>query len=176
MSSSNSRCAACKFLRRKCSQDCVFAPYFPPDQPQKFANVHKVFGASNVAKLLNDLRPVQREDAVNSLAYEADARLRDPVYGCVGLISILQDQLKQVQGDLINAKKELANYRTSAVLPYNMLPMLGLCLNQDHGAMPLVMHDHPQKQHLMEAQQLAVAEWEQQEMLRPCKQEQQRRV
>ncbi|KAD5961019.1 hypothetical protein E3N88_12492 [Mikania micrantha] len=58
------------------------------------------------------------EDAVNSLAYEADARLRDPVYGCVGLISILQRRLKQVQNDLEHAKRELANYiGPSAVLP-----------------------------------------------------------
>ncbi|KHN36206.1 LOB domain-containing protein 36 [Glycine soja] len=34
-SSSNSPCAACKFLRRKCTQECVFAPYFPPDNPQR---------------------------------------------------------------------------------------------------------------------------------------------
>lgn len=52
----------------------LFAPYFPPDQPQKFANVHKIFGASNITKLLHDLPLSQREDAVNSLAYEADAR------------------------------------------------------------------------------------------------------
>ncbi|GFZ05773.1 LOB domain-containing protein 4 [Actinidia rufa] len=45
-------CAACKLLRRRCAQDCVFAPYFPADEPQKFASVHKVFGASNVNKML----------------------------------------------------------------------------------------------------------------------------
>ncbi|XP_049375098.1 LOB domain-containing protein 36-like isoform X2 [Solanum verrucosum] len=121
MSSSNSPCAACKFLRRKCTQqECVFAPYFPPDQPQKFENVHKVFGRSNVAKLLNELNATQREDAANSLAYEAEYRLRDPVYGCVGLISILQHKLKQVQDDLLNAKKDLATY----IGPQAMLPML----------------------------------------------------
>ncbi|CAI0375457.1 unnamed protein product [Linum tenue] len=53
-SSQSSPCAACKFLRRKCTAECVFAPYFPPDQPAKFASVHRVFGASNVAKLLNE--------------------------------------------------------------------------------------------------------------------------
>ncbi|KAM3757171.1 hypothetical protein ACB098_02G168200 [Castanea mollissima] len=135
MSSSNSPCAACKFLRRKCTQECVFAPYFPPDQPQKFANVHKVFGASNVAKLLNELNAAQREDAVNSLAYEAEARLRDPVYGCVGLISILQHRLKQVQTDLYNAKKELATY----IGPQAMLPILqppGFIPQQHHPANP----------------------------------------
>lgn len=47
-----SPCAACKLLRRRCAEDCVFAPYFPADQPHKFASVHKVFGASNVNKLL----------------------------------------------------------------------------------------------------------------------------
>lgn len=50
-----SPCAACKLLRRRCAQDCVFAPYFPADEPQKFANVHKVFGASNVNKMLQVL-------------------------------------------------------------------------------------------------------------------------
>ncbi|XP_009779520.1 protein ASYMMETRIC LEAVES 2-like [Nicotiana tabacum] len=109
--SSYSPCAACKFLRRKCQPECVFAPYFPPDQPQKFANVHKIFGASNVTKLLNELQPHQREDAVNSLAYEADMRLRDPVYGCVGVISLLQHQLRQLQLDLSCAKSELSKYQ-----------------------------------------------------------------
>ncbi|XWS42995.1 hypothetical protein CRYUN_Cryun16bG0062300 [Craigia yunnanensis] len=114
-SSSNSPCAACKFLRRKCQPECVFAPYFPPDQPQKFVNVHKVFGASNITKLLNELHPSQREDAVNSLAYEADMRLRDPVYGCVGVISLLQHQLRQLQMDLTCAKSELSKYQSLGI-------------------------------------------------------------
>ncbi|KAL4353292.1 hypothetical protein GQ457_06G024310 [Hibiscus cannabinus] len=114
-SSSNSPCAACKFLRRKCQTECVFAPYFPPDQPQKFVNVHKVFGASNITKLLNELHPSQREDAVNSLAYEADMRLHDPVYGCVGVISVLQHQLRQLQMDLSCAKSELSKYQSLGI-------------------------------------------------------------
>ncbi|OMO51103.1 hypothetical protein COLO4_37818 [Corchorus olitorius] len=110
MSSAKSPCAACKILRQKCTQECVLAPYFPPDNPQKFATVHKVFGKSNVAKILNELSVSQREEAVNSLSYEAEYRLRDPVYGCVGLISILQQRLKQLQYDLHFAKKELATF------------------------------------------------------------------
>ncbi|KAK3023969.1 hypothetical protein RJ639_042859 [Escallonia herrerae] len=188
MSSTNSPCAACKFLRRKCTQECVFAPYFPPDQPQKFANVHKVFGASNVAKLLNDLQTSQREDAVNSLAYEAEARLRDPVYGCVGLIFILQQRLKQVQHDLFNAKKELSNYigpsamlpmlqhpgymhpnnpSSSAVMQYNMQPMLGLPAGPSH----FMIREPQHHQQMMEAQQLAAAR-EQQQMMRSYEQQQ----
>ncbi|RWV87780.1 hypothetical protein GW17_00050192 [Ensete ventricosum] len=67
-----SPCAACKFLRQKCQPESVFAPYFPPDQPQKFVHVQRVFGASNVTKLLHELHPYKREDVVNSLAYKAD--------------------------------------------------------------------------------------------------------
>jgi len=103
-------CAACKFLRRKCLPGCVFAPYFPPEEPQKFANVHKVFGASNVTKLLNELLPHQREDAVSSLAYEAEARVKDPVYGCVGAISVLQRQVHRLQKELDAAHAELLRY------------------------------------------------------------------
>ncbi|XP_004500020.1 uncharacterized protein [Cicer arietinum] len=110
MSSSNSPCAACKFLRQKCTQECYFAPYFSPDNPQRFASVHRVFGASKVAKLLKELHAEDREDAVKSLAYEAESRIRDPVYGCVGFISVLQQRLKEIRNELQIAKKELLNY------------------------------------------------------------------
>ncbi|CAN4090696.1 unnamed protein product [Withania somnifera] len=107
---SNPPCAACKFLRRKCVPSCVFAPYFPPEEPIKFTTVHKVFGASNVSKLLNEIQPHQREDAVNSLAYEAEARLKDPVYGCVGAISVLQRQVLRLQKELDATNADLMRY------------------------------------------------------------------
>ncbi|XP_073123890.1 LOB domain-containing protein 25-like [Henckelia pumila] len=116
-SSYNSPCAACKFLRRKCMPGCIFAPYFPPEEPQKFANVHKIFGASNVTKLLNELLPHQREDAVNSLAYEAEARVRDPVYGCVGAISFLQRQVERLQKELDAANADLIRFACNDVIP-----------------------------------------------------------
>ncbi|KAF5743741.1 putative Protein LATERAL ORGAN BOUNDARIES [Tripterygium wilfordii] len=116
-SSYNSPCAACKFLRRKCMPGCIFAPYFPPEEPQKFANVHKIFGASNVTKLLNELLPHQKEDAVNSLAFEAEARIRDPVYGCVGAISFLQRQVQRLQKELDAANADLVRYACNSLPP-----------------------------------------------------------
>lgn len=109
----NAPCAACKFLRRKCIQGCVFSPYFPPEDPTKFANVHKIFGASNVSKLLNEIAPHQREDAVNSLAYEAEARLKDPVYGCVGAISVLQRQVLRLQKELDATNADLIRFSSN---------------------------------------------------------------
>ncbi|XP_058198783.1 LOB domain-containing protein 12 [Rhododendron vialii] len=103
----SSPCASCKLLRRRCAKDCVFAPYFPPDDPHKFAIVHKVFGASNVSKMLQELPLHQRSDAVSSLVFEANARLRDPVYGCVGAISFLQNQVSQLQMQLTVAQAEI---------------------------------------------------------------------
>ncbi|RID44057.1 hypothetical protein BRARA_I00878 [Brassica rapa] len=120
MASSNSPCSACKFLRRRCTRECVFAPHFPADQPNKFSWVHKAFGASNVAKLLSELTFNQREDAVTSLVYEAETRIQDPVYGCVGLISLQQQRLKQIQRDTDVARRELATY----IGPQAMLPIL----------------------------------------------------
>ncbi|GAB2274274.1 LOB domain-containing protein 12 [Dionaea muscipula] len=103
----NSPCASCKLLRRRCAADCIFAPYFPPDDPQRFYIVHKVFGASNVSKILQDTPVHWRADAVSSLVFEANARMRDPVYGCVGVISYLQNQVVQLQKQLAVARAEI---------------------------------------------------------------------
>ncbi|KAK6932985.1 Lateral organ boundaries, LOB [Dillenia turbinata] len=113
---SSSSCAACKFLKRRCTPNCIFAPYFRSDEPTKFAKVHKVFGASNVSKILSEVPEEQREDAVNSLAYEAEARLRDPVYGCIGAIAMLQKKMVELQHDLTIARARLAHYASSSPL------------------------------------------------------------
>ncbi|AQK38954.1 uncharacterized protein LOC100501207 [Zea mays] len=106
-SRSRSPCASCRMLRQQCTQECVFAPYFPAEEPHKFAIVHKVFGGSNVFKLLQELPAHQRGDAVSSMVYEANVRTRDPVYGCVGAISVLQQQISQLQMQFSMARAEI---------------------------------------------------------------------
>ena len=94
MSSSGSPCGACKFLRRKCANGCVFAPYFCHDQgAPHFAAIHKVFGASNASKILSNLPISDRCEAAITISYEAQARLQDPIYGCVSHIFALQQQV-----------------------------------------------------------------------------------
>ncbi|GJZ64800.1 LOB domain-containing protein 15, partial [Tanacetum coccineum] len=102
-----------KLLRRRCAQECPFSPYFSPHEPQKFASVHKVFGASNVSKLLMEVPENQRADAANSLVYEANVRLRDPVYGCMGAISALQHQVQSLQAELNAVRSEILRYKYS---------------------------------------------------------------
>ncbi|KGN47298.1 LOB domain-containing protein 1 [Cucumis sativus] len=104
-----SPCAACKILRRRCAERCVLAPYFPPSEPAKFAIAHRVFGASNIIKFLQELPESQRADAVSSLVYEASARVRDPVYGSAGAICQLQKQVNELQAQLAKAQAEVVN-------------------------------------------------------------------
>ncbi|XP_002530212.2 LOB domain-containing protein 1 [Ricinus communis] len=88
-------CAACRMLRRRCDNNCVLAPYFPYEI-ENFAGVHKVFGASNVIKMIQMVEETRREDAVKAIIYEATARLRDPVYGCAGTIFHLQKMVHEL--------------------------------------------------------------------------------
>ncbi|PKI40607.1 hypothetical protein CRG98_039017, partial [Punica granatum] len=61
----------------------------------------------------------QRADAANSLVYEANVRLRDPVYGCMGAISALQQQVQSLQAELNAVRAEILKYkyREANVLP-----------------------------------------------------------
>ncbi|CAK9153023.1 unnamed protein product [Ilex paraguariensis] len=105
-------CGACKFLRRKCISGCIFAPHFSSDQgAARFAAVHKVFGASNVSKLLLHIPINRRQDAVVTISYEAQARLSDPVYGCVSTILALQQQVASLQAELAMVQNQLINSR-----------------------------------------------------------------
>ncbi|KAK9035405.1 hypothetical protein V6N11_077447 [Hibiscus sabdariffa] len=49
-----------------------------------------------------------RCEAVVTIAYEAQARIRDPVYGCVAHIFALQQQVASLQAQLTQVKAQLA--------------------------------------------------------------------
>ncbi|KAI3822655.1 hypothetical protein L1987_10250 [Smallanthus sonchifolius] len=103
-------CGACKFMRRRCVDGCIFAPHFSPEQGTAlFAGVHRVFGGSNVSKLLMHLPVHHRQHAVETILYEAQARLSDPVYGCVSVIIGLQQQIATLQIELAMVQNQLIN-------------------------------------------------------------------
>ncbi|KAL2938219.1 LOB domain-containing protein 1 [Bienertia sinuspersici] len=126
-----SPCAACKILRRRCADKCVLAPYFPPTEPLKFTIAHRVFGASNIIKFLQELPESQRADAVSSMVYEANARIRDPVYGCAGAICQLQKQVNDLQAQLAKAKAEVVNMKCQQA---NLLALI--CMEVAHQQSP----------------------------------------
>ncbi|PKA54306.1 LOB domain-containing protein 36 [Apostasia shenzhenica] len=166
----SSPCAACKHRRQKCTADCLFAPHFPPDQTTKFAIVHNVFGASNVAKILNGLSPDQREVAVTSLVFEAEARLQDPVNGCVGYVMYLRHNLHLLQRELYAAKKELYSYISpppaATFVPHQQLTggadqpamfsgFTGLEMTENNHHHHQHQHQHQHQQQILDAEQLA---------------------
>ncbi|GJN04027.1 hypothetical protein PR202_ga21536 [Eleusine coracana subsp. coracana] len=112
---SSRRCAACKYLRRRCDPGgCVLAPYFPASRPRRYADVHAVFGTSNVTRLLQGLPVQERGRAADAMAAEAQWRVRDPVYGSAGIIDRLQQQISAAQRDLATTRAELAMARPVA--------------------------------------------------------------
>ncbi|CAO2170963.1 unnamed protein product [Urochloa humidicola] len=107
-SSNPRRCAACKYLRRRCAPDCILAPYFPATQPRRYADVHAVFGTSNATRLLQSLPMQERGRAADTMAVEARCRVQDPVYGCTGVIDRLQQEIRAVQRELATTQAQLA--------------------------------------------------------------------
>nr|KYP47987.1 LOB domain-containing protein 36 [Cajanus cajan] len=90
-----------------------------------FACVHHVFGAANVGNVIKSLSdPQLRKLAVNTLVYQAEARVRDPTYGVVGHIMELEQRHRKVQEDLMRAKAQLAQY----LGPEGMRKEFSLCL------------------------------------------------
>ncbi|RZC71239.1 hypothetical protein C5167_034441, partial [Papaver somniferum] len=120
--SNSTRCAACKSLRRRCAEDCVLAPYFPSTNPQRFSSVHKIFGASNITKMLQRLPVSQRSEAADCMSLEATWRVQDPVYGCVGIISQLQQQILMVQSELAKTQGEIAFHNAQQQQQQTQLP------------------------------------------------------
>ncbi|KAA8528037.1 hypothetical protein F0562_035094 [Nyssa sinensis] len=110
----STRCAACKYLRRRCASDCIFSPHFPSNNPQKFASVHRIYGASNIGKMLQQLPVHLRAKAADSLYYEAQRRIQDPVYGCVGIISRLHQEINTAKSELAKAQAEIAFFNAHA--------------------------------------------------------------
>nr|WKV35355.1 lateral organ boundaries domain protein 18 [Ipomoea batatas] len=117
-------CAACKYQRRKCASDCVLAPYFPANQPKMFQNAHRLFGISNITKILKQLDDEdQKADAMKSIIFEADMRERFPVYGCVEYICYLRQQLQQTMDELHYVYTQLALCKEQQLLAEMPYPM-----------------------------------------------------
>ncbi|KAE8688832.1 LOB domain-containing protein 15 [Hibiscus syriacus] len=117
-------CAACKLLRRRCADECPFSPYFSPHEPHSSSNsdpLRKQIRPLNrflvVFIICADLLGLQevpesrRVDAANSLVYEANLRLRDPVYGSMGAIVTLQQQMQTLQAELNAVRAEILKYK-----------------------------------------------------------------
>ncbi|KAG8084893.1 hypothetical protein GUJ93_ZPchr0010g7818 [Zizania palustris] len=66
---------------------------------------------------MQEVHENQRGDAANSLVYEANLRLRDPVYGCMGAILTLQQQVQALEAELAAVRAEIVKHRYRPAAP-----------------------------------------------------------
>lgn len=107
-------CAACKYQRRKCAPDCILAPYFPHDRQRQFLNAHKLFGVSNITKIIKHLEPPEKDEAMSTIIFQSDVRANDPVGGCYRIIKELQRQIEYNKAELELVLHQLAICRAQA--------------------------------------------------------------
>ncbi|KAG9137086.1 hypothetical protein Leryth_011914 [Lithospermum erythrorhizon] len=88
-------CASCKHQRKKCTDKCILAPLFPVEKTKEFQAVHRVFGVSNLTKIVRHL-PLDddRRRAAESLIWEASWRQKDPILGPYGEYKRIYDELR----------------------------------------------------------------------------------
>ncbi|PKA55702.1 LOB domain-containing protein 22 [Apostasia shenzhenica] len=150
-SSSSSACASCKYQRRRCSPDCILAPYFPADQETQFHNVHRLFGVKKIQKILESVAPDRRPEAMRSIIYQSNARAQYPVGGCYHIILDLHRQIQAVFSELQFVLRQVAvcqaqvEAAASAVAAAGVQPN-NLLLNTVAGdVLPLPLGEHQQQ-------------------------------
>lgn len=105
-------CASCRHQRKRCDETCELAPYFPAKRYREFQNAHRVFGVSNIVKIMNAvIEPHQRQAAADSILMEGNARRNDPVHGCLGIVRNLKSQIEFYEKQLEIANQQLAFFR-----------------------------------------------------------------
>ena len=61
--------------------------------------------------LLQQLPVELRGEAAETLYYEAQCRMENPVYGCVGIITQLHQQINEAERELARAQAQIAFHR-----------------------------------------------------------------
>ncbi|CAH9103750.1 unnamed protein product [Cuscuta europaea] len=57
--------------------------------------------------MLQQVQEHERADVAESLYYEAHCRIKDPVYGCAGIITILSDQIYNLECQLARVQAQI---------------------------------------------------------------------
>ncbi|KAL2548519.1 LOB domain-containing protein 22-like [Forsythia ovata] len=122
---SSQACAACKYQRRKCSPSCSLAPYFPADRQKDFLNTQKLFGVSNIKKILKNVKQNDKETAMKSMIYQANMRAIHPVGGCCHVIRELESHINFYKAELDFVRRQIAICRAQAL--QDEIQKLGSC-------------------------------------------------
>lgn len=73
------------------------------------------------------------------MVYEANARIRDPVYGCAGAICQLQKQISELQAEFAKAQAEILNLKCQNS---NLLALVCMEVSENSSNSLLLSSDH----------------------------------
>lgn len=112
MDGPRAKCAACKYQRKPCDENCPLAQYFPSNKVEEFKKVIRLFRVSNNIKMLNSVADNEKKAKMAaSLITETKIRYENPVHGCVAVEKKLRLEIEQVEKELDFVRKRNAYYK-----------------------------------------------------------------
>ncbi|WJX11357.1 hypothetical protein P8452_01980 [Trifolium repens] len=91
--------------------------------------------------MLQQLPPYVREQAAKTMYLEAHCRIQDPIYGCVGIISKLYQQIYDTEVELAKIQTQIAchkiqNQQFEAESNLSSLPPMSNNMEMEHFQWP----------------------------------------
>ena len=100
------KCAACKYQRKQCLENCPLAPFFPSNKFDDFKNVSRLYKVSTIIEMLNSVAENEKKaKMVETLILEAKIRSENPVYGSIAIQNKLKLQIEETMKEIDLVKK-----------------------------------------------------------------------
>ncbi|KAI8553487.1 hypothetical protein RHMOL_Rhmol05G0019600 [Rhododendron molle] len=123
-------CAACKHQRQRCDSDvCPLALYFPANKIEEFQNVHRIYGITNLIRILHSVPEHLRHKTAETLILEAAMRKEFPVSGSLAVQAQTRALIHEYEKELEFVKKQIAFFKEmKRVIPHTYNHIYGSCL------------------------------------------------
>jgi len=92
----NVACLSCRYQYRRHDGICEFGQYFVSNRSMKFENVCRLFGLANLCRLIHCAKAYERQIMVDSILTEANMWSNDSIYGALGHVLTLNNQIQYV--------------------------------------------------------------------------------
>ncbi|PPD83242.1 hypothetical protein GOBAR_DD19832 [Gossypium barbadense] len=90
----------------------AFPLIFLHDRQRQFQNAHKLFGVSNITKIIKNFNPPEKDIVMHTMVFQSDTQANDSVSGCYRIIQELPHQIEYSQAELELVLHQLAICQT----------------------------------------------------------------
>ncbi|WMV44160.1 hypothetical protein MTR67_037545 [Solanum verrucosum] len=106
------KCAACRYQRKRCEENCPLAPFFPSNKVEDFNKVIRLYKVSTIINMLNSVADNEKKaKMVETLILEAKIRYENPVYGCIAVEEKLRLEIEETMKELDLVQKANAYFK-----------------------------------------------------------------